>query len=219
MSRSSSSFTSRFIHYKKGSGRFLYAKPVLSSFYSFLVFSFLVIFSTNIGPRSKKWADFYGLQRSHQHFLPFLLLIWFYAILPNVPSDLPPVFTPSKKLFPGINEDFFYTCILGFFCGCPLGAKIINDLILSWFLYQIRKVRQASYMFAIRSVPMFTAGYTSNFDSPRQTLILFVSFSVCIFLSLCYLFYLVFIYFSQKIFFMHITILTSCCYTKNRLIR
>ena len=62
--------------------------------------------------------------------LPFLLLSGFMQYYQTF-HFLSRLFFPLKKLFPDINDDFFYTCILGFFCGCPLGAKIINDLILS----------------------------------------------------------------------------------------
>ena len=60
--------------------------------------------------------------------LPFLLLTGFMQYYQTF-HLISRLFYPLKKLFPGINEDFFYTCILGFFCGCPLGAKIIDDFI------------------------------------------------------------------------------------------
>ena len=59
---------------------------------------------------------------------PFLLLTGFMQYYQTF-HLISRLFYPLKKLFPGINEDFFYTCILGFFCGCPLGAKIIDDFI------------------------------------------------------------------------------------------
>ena len=60
--------------------------------------------------------------------LPFLLLTGFMQYYQTF-HLISRLFYPLKKLFPGINEDFFYTCILGFFCVCPLGAKIIDDFI------------------------------------------------------------------------------------------
>ena len=59
--------------------------------------------------------------------LPFLLLTGFMQYYQTF-HLISRLFYPLKKLFPGINEDFFYTCILGFFCGCPLGAKIIEHM-------------------------------------------------------------------------------------------
>ena len=41
----------------------------------------------------------------HTDPFTFFTAHWFYAILPNVPSDLPAL--TLKNFFPGINEDFF----------------------------------------------------------------------------------------------------------------
>ena len=70
--------------------------------------------------------------------LPFLLLTGFMQYYQTF-HLISRLFYPLKKLFPGINEDFFYTCILGFFCGCPLGAKNLKE--------------KSYYIPAIRSVP------------------------------------------------------------------
>ena len=68
------------------------------------------------------------------------------------------LFYPLKKLFPGINEDFFYTCILGFFCGCPLGAKIIDDFISCG---SFTKSEGEKLLYTCNQIsPMFSAGYT-----------------------------------------------------------
>ena len=80
--------------------------------------------------------------------LPFLLLSGFMQYYQTF-HFLSRLFFPLKKLFPDINDDFFYTCILGFFCGCPLGAKL-SMILFSLVLIPNRKVRHF-FMFAIRS--------------------------------------------------------------------
>ena len=82
--------------------------------------------------------------------LPFLLLTGFMQYYQTF-HLISRLFYPLKKLFPGINEDFFYTCILGFFCGCPLGAKIIDDFISCGSLRNLKE--KSYYIPAIRSVP------------------------------------------------------------------
>ena len=89
--------------------------------------------------------------------LPFLLLSGFMQYYQTF-HFLSRLFFPLKKLFPDINDDFFYTCILGFFCGCPLGAKIINDLILSGSY--TKQEGQALLYVCNQISPMFTIGYT-----------------------------------------------------------
>lgn len=69
-----------------------------TSFIQFLlIFSVLslLFFSTNIGPRRKKWADFM-VCNDHTDSFTFFTAHWFYAILPNVPSDLPALLPPQK---------------------------------------------------------------------------------------------------------------------------
>ena len=134
----------------------------------------------------------------HSNTSSIFTSIWFYAILPNVPFSFPPV--PLKKLFPDINDDFFYTCILGFFCGCPLGAKIINDLILSGSY--TKQEGQALLYVCNQISPMFTIGYT-------LTLILHgnintLCFFFCLYFPvLCYLFYLFYLFFTKDFLHAH----------------
>ena len=67
--------------------------------------------------------------------LPFLLLTGFMQYYQTF-HLISRLFYPLKKLFPGINEDFFYTCILLF----------LVDLL--------RNLKEKSYYIpAIRSVP------------------------------------------------------------------
>lgn len=57
-------------------------------------------------------------------------------------------FYPIYRKFPALNRDLAYTMILGLFCGYPLGAKIINDLILSGSC--TKKKASAFLLYAIR---------------------------------------------------------------------
>ena len=84
----------------------------------------------------------------HTDSFTFFTAHWFYAILPNVPSDLPALY-PLKKLFPGINEDFFYTCILGFFVDVP---SVRRSLMILFLVDLLRNLKEKSYYIpAIRS--------------------------------------------------------------------
>lgn len=131
--------------------------------------------------------------------LPFLLLSGFMQYYQTF-HFLSRLFFPLKKLFPDINDDFFYTCILGFFCGCPLGAKIINDLILSGSY--TKQEGQALLYVCNQISPMFTIGYT-------LTLILHgnintLCFFFCLYFPvLCYLFYLFYLFFTKDFLHAH----------------
>ena len=69
-------------------------KPVLSSFYLFLVF-FPCYFFPQHRSKEQKWADFM-VCNDHTDSFTFFTAHWFYAILPNVPSDLPALLPPQK---------------------------------------------------------------------------------------------------------------------------
>ena len=89
--------------------------------------------------------------------LPFLLLTGFMQYYQTF-HLISRLFYTLKKLFPGSNEDFFYTCILGFFCGCPLGAKIIDDFISCG---SFTKSEGEKLLYTCNQIsPMFSAGYT-----------------------------------------------------------
>ena len=129
--------------------------------------------------------------------LPFLLLTGFMQYYQTF-HLISRLFYPLKKLFPGINEDFFYTCILGFFCGCPLGAKIIDDFISCG---SFTKSEGEKLLYTCNQIsPMFSAGYT-------LTLILHgkisaLRFFFCLYFPvMCYLIYLVFLFFTSD--FLH----------------
>ena len=131
--------------------------------------------------------------------LPFLLLTGFMQYYQTF-HLISRLFYPLKKLFPGINEDFFYTCILGFFCGCPLGAKIIDDFISCG---SFTKSEGEKLLYTCNQIsPMFSAGYT-------LTLILHgkisaLRFFFCLYFPvMCYLIYLVFLFFTSDFLHTH----------------
>ena len=125
-----------------------------TSFIQFLLIfsvSFLVIFSTNIGPRRKNGLIFYGLQRSHRLFYLFYCSLVLCNIT-NVPSDLPALL-PSKT-FPGINEDF-YTCILGFFVDVP---SVRRSLMILFLVDLLRNLKEKKLLYTCNQIsPMFSA--------------------------------------------------------------
>ena len=92
-----------------------------TSFIQFLLIfecSFLVIFPQTSVQGAKNGLILWSATITPT-LLPFFTAHWFYAILPNVPSDLPALL-PPQNFFLGINEGlFFYTCILGFFVDVP----------------------------------------------------------------------------------------------------
>lgn len=123
--------------------------------------------------------------------LPFLLLTGFMQYYQTF-HFISRLFFPLKKLFPDLNEDFFYICILGFFCGCPLGAKLIHDFILQGSLTE--KEGEKLLYVCNQISPMFTIGYTltlilqNKVSLPRFFFCLY--FPVfCYLLSLFVLFY------------------------------
>lgn len=131
--------------------------------------------------------------------LPFLLLSGFMQHYQTF-HFISHLFFPLKKLFPDINEDFFYTCILGFFCGCPLGAKIIDNFVCSGSFTK----QEGQYLLYIcnQISPMFTIGYT-------LTLILHgdinaVLFFLCLYFPVfCCLVYLLYLFFTSDFLHTH----------------
>lgn len=131
--------------------------------------------------------------------LPFLLLTGFMQYYQTF-HLISRLFTPLKKLFPGMNEDFFYTCILGFFCGCPLGAKMIDDFTAcgSFTISEGEKLLYACNQIG----PMFTAGYTLTLILHSKVSAL--RFFFCLYFPvLCYLIYLVFLFFTSDFLHTH----------------
>ena len=136
----------------------------------------------------------------HTDSFTFFTAHWFYAILPNVPSDLPALLPPQKTFFLVSMRTFFTPCILGFFCGCPLGAKIIDDFISCG---SFTKSEGEKLLYTCNQIsPMFSAGYT-------LTLILHgkisaLRFFFCLYFPvMCYLIYLVFLFFTSDFLHTH----------------
>ena len=96
--------------------------------------------------------------------LPFLLLTGFMQYYQTF-HLISRLFYPLKKLFPGINEDFFYTCILGFFCGCPLGAIIYlqsdQSHVLCW-IYSYIDPSWQNFCSALFLLPVFSCHVLSD---------------------------------------------------------
>ena len=130
--------------------------------------------------------------------LPFLLLTGFMQYYQTF-HFLSYLFFPVKKLFPDFNMDFFYTCILGFLCGCPLGAKIINDFVINGS-YTKEEGQKLLYL-CNQISPMFTVGYTLNLILHGR--ICLSRFFFCLYFPVfIYLFYLFFLFFTSD--FLHI---------------
>lgn len=86
-------------------------KPVLSSFYLFLVF-FPCYFFHKHRSKAQKWADFM-VCNDHTDSFTFLLLTGFMQYYQTF-HFISRLFFPLKKLFPDINEDFFTLVFLVF---------------------------------------------------------------------------------------------------------
>lgn len=131
--------------------------------------------------------------------LPFLLLTGFMQYYQTF-HLLSRVFSPLKKLFPDINEDFFYTCLLGFFCGCPLGAKIIDSFITCG---SFTKTEGEKLLYTCNQIsPMFTAGYTLTLILHGKVSAL--RFFFCLYFPVfCYLIYLIFLFFTSDFLHTH----------------
>ena len=121
------------------------------------------------------------------------------------------LFFPIYRRFPWLNRDLAYTLILGFFCGYPLGAKIINDLVLSGSY--TKKEGQCLLAVCNNLSPMFTIGYTLTLILNNQLSAPFFFF--CLYApNFCYFFYLMINERRKEMFFDH-QIKTSLFSQKN----
>lgn len=89
--------------------------------------------------------------------LPFLLLTNLMQKY-NTLHLVSKIFYPVYYFFPDLNKNLACTFVTGYFCGCPLGAKIINDLVLSGSY--TKKEGQSLLALCNHISPMFTVGYT-----------------------------------------------------------
>lgn len=146
MNRLSSSFISRFIHYKKGTGDFL-CVMVLFNFCSFFV-QFPCYFFHKLQSMEPKMDYFYGLQRSLQHFFHF----YFYLVLCNITKRsifFPACFSLKKSSFLTLMMTFSTPVFLVFSVAVHSVQKL-SMILFSLVLIPNRKVRHF-FMFAIRS--------------------------------------------------------------------
>ena len=140
--------------------------------------------------------------------LPFLLLTGFMQYYQTF-HLISRLFYPLKKLFPGINEDFFYTCILGFFCGCPLlRSQPLGPRIHAFPC--LRTDRKYLRLWISLLDILLHWSFMAKF--------LLCAFSfACIFLS-CVIWSIWSFYFLQAIFYIHTTLLPPL-HTKSQQIR
>ena len=122
-----------------------------TSFIQFLlIFSVLsLLFFPQTSVQGAKMGWFYGLQRSHRPFT-FFTAHWFYAILPNIPSDLP-LFYPLKKLFL-VSMRTFLHLYSRFFLWMSPRCEDHWWFYFLWIFY-VNLKEKSYYIPAIRSVP------------------------------------------------------------------
>lgn len=87
---------------------------------------------------------------------PFIILSNMMVTTGSFSWFLQPFFLLQKK-FPSFHPWYFYTLILGFFCGYPMGAKAVADLIDQGKL----SISEGNSLLPIvnQASPMFLAGY------------------------------------------------------------
>lgn len=136
--------------------------------------------------------------------LPFLLLSGFMQYYQTF-HFISFLFFPLKKLFPKLNDNFFYTCILGLFCGCPLGAKIIDDFVCYG---SYTKQEGQKLLYACNQIsPMFTIGYTLTLILHGQ--ISTFRFLFCLYFPVfCFIMYLFYLFFTTDFLHIHKDILS-----------
>ena len=124
--------------------------------------------------------------------LPFLLLTGFMQYYQTF-HLISRLFTPQKLFL--VSMRTFLHLYSRFFCGCPLGAKIIDDFISCG---SFTKSEGEKLLYTCNQIsPMFSAGYT-------LTLILHgkisaLRFFFCLYFPvMCYLIYLVFLFFTSR---------------------
>ena len=113
------------------------------------------------------------------------LLLWFETLLPTLlpfiifsniliktgcASKLSRILHPIFRPLFQVSSDGCFAIIVGFLCGYPMGAKVINDLLLS---KRITK-NEAAYLlsFCNNTSPMFIIGFVISKCFSDQTLLL-----------------------------------------------
>lgn len=113
-------------------------------------------------------------------------------------------FYPVYKKFSKLNPDLASTLVLGFVCGCPLGAKIVSDLVLCGSY--TKKEGQCLLVVCNNISPMFTVGYTLYLILHDQTNPF--PFFFCLYLpNIIYFLYYIFRFYKKDFF---------CCHHKEK---
>ena len=130
-------------------------KRILTAFTLLALFFLLLLF-----PEPVKTGAQEGLYLWYNSVVPILFP---FMILSNamVSTDSLSIFLRPffllARLLPGLNPWLFYPLFFGFFCGFPMGAKTIADLMDKGLISQ----KEASFLLPIvnQASPMFLAGY------------------------------------------------------------
>lgn len=133
------------------------------------------------------------------------LILWYSTIVPTLlpfiiisnlilKSGSTKYFTlicyPIYKRYPKLNPNLPYALMLGFFCGYPMGGKIINDLVAA---RQLTKAQGQFLLYICNNAsPMFMIGYvmvaTLKSQINYMTLLFFIYTPIILF-SVIYLFF------------------------------
>ncbi|MBE5956095.1 MAG: hypothetical protein E7253_06550 [Lachnospiraceae bacterium] len=130
-------------------------KKILTGFFLLTLFFVLLCF-----PQEVKSGALDGLSLWYNSvvpiLLPFLILSNLIIATDSLSLFLYPV-SFIQKVIPGFQTELFYPVILGLFCGFPMGAKVIADLVRSHSI----SVKQADALLPIvnQASPMFLAGF------------------------------------------------------------
>lgn len=120
---------------------------------------------------------------------PFILLSNLLVSTESLSFFLQPFFFLSKNC-PRLNPWIFYPLFFGLFCGFPMGAKAISDLLDQGHLTQ----KEASFLLPLvnQASPMFLAGYVGVHILKKELsfleIIFFLYFPVFLFFSIFLLF-------------------------------
>ncbi len=130
-------------------------RQFLYSIFLFLLFFLMILF-----PGKTFHGAYNGLMLWFETLLPTLLP---FIIFSNLLIKTNSVHFLSKLLHPIFRNLFFvspagcYAVLIGFLCGYPMGAKVINDLILSEHI----SIQEGKYLlsFCNNTSPMFIIGF------------------------------------------------------------
>lgn len=120
---------------------------------------------------------------------PFVLLSNLMVSTESLGFFLQPFFFLSEK-WPGLNPWIFYPLFFGLFCGFPMGAKAISDLLEQGHLTR----KEASFLLPLvnQASPMFLAGYVGVHILKKELsfleIIFFLYFPVFLIFSIYFLF-------------------------------